>query len=104
MAVDTACRTNQSSGAKGGGQEIKELPGGSPSIHISVGAREKGTEERRERKEKRSASRVCSWQLFQQPVSVFWLLFSFLRYLFDESIHIFNFNVRYNCCKRKHYY
>lgn len=26
---------------KGGGQEIKELPGGSPSVHISVGARQK---------------------------------------------------------------
>lgn len=37
------------SGAKGGAQEIKELPGGSPSIHISVGVREKGTEEERKR-------------------------------------------------------
>lgn len=37
------------SGAKGGGQEIKELPGGSPSIHISVGARGKGTEGEREK-------------------------------------------------------
>lgn len=32
------------SGAQGGGQEIEELPGGSPSIHISVGAGGKATE------------------------------------------------------------
>lgn len=37
------------SGAKGGAQEIKESPEGSPSIHISVGVRENGTEEERER-------------------------------------------------------
>lgn len=38
------------SGAKGGAQEIKELPGGSPSIHISVGVR--GKRHRRGEREK----------------------------------------------------
>lgn len=47
-----------SSGAKGGGQEIKELPGGSPSIHISVGARGKGTEREREKGEEELESRL----------------------------------------------
>lgn len=56
------------SGAKGGGQEIKESPGGSPSINISVGASEK--KGRREREKKRgvrvaSALGSCSSSLFQ---------------------------------------
>lgn len=45
-----------------------------------------GREGEHKRKEKRS--RVCSWQLFQQPVSL--AVFSFLRYHFDESVPIFN--------------
>lgn len=69
----------------------KELPGGSPSVHISVGARQNKRalrERRRERKRKEKRSRVCSWQLFQQPISL--AVISFLRYHFDESVPIFN--------------
>lgn len=56
-----------SSGAKGGGQEIKELPRRSPSVHISVGARENGTEGVRERRRGvrvASALGSCSSSLF----------------------------------------
>lgn len=56
-----------SSCAKGGGQEIKELPRRSPSVHISVGARENGTEGVRERRRGvrvASALGSCSSSLF----------------------------------------
>lgn len=87
------------SGAKGGGQEIKELPRGSPSVHISVGARENGTEGVRERRRGvrvASALGSCSSSLFH----CFLAVILFLRYVFDQSVHIFNFNVSYNCCKK----
>lgn len=36
------------------------------------------------------------------PAAAFIVLavISFLRYLFDESVHTFNFNVSYNCCSK----
>lgn len=89
-----------SSGAKGGGQEIKELPRRSPSVHISVGARENGTEGVRERRRGvrvASALGSCSSSLFH---CFFRLLFCSCVTSFDQSVHIFNVNVRYNCCKK----
>lgn len=71
-----------SSGAKGGGQEIKELPRRSPSVHISVGARENGTEGVRERRRGvrvASALGSCSSSLFH---CFFSAVILFLRYVF----------------------
>lgn len=87
-----------SSGAKGGGQEIKELPRRSPSVHISVGARENGTEGVRERRRGvrvASALGSCSSSLFHCFFGCY-----FVPASFDQSVHIFNVNVRYNCCKK----
>lgn len=89
-----------SSGAKGGGQEIKELPRRSPSVHISVGARENGTEGVRERRRGvrvASALGSCSSSLFH---CFFGCYFCSCVTSFDQSVHIFNVNVRYNCCKK----
>lgn len=73
------------SGARGGGQEIKESPGGSPSIHISVGVREKGTERERER-ERVNGKEECESRLLLAavPAACFIVLavILFLRYLF----------------------
>lgn len=89
-----------SSGAKGGGQEIKELPRRSPSVHISVGARENGTEGVRERRRGvrvASALGSCSSSLFH---CFFGCYFVPALRLLIKSVHIFNVNVRYNCCKK----
>lgn len=86
----------------GGGSQIKESPEGSPPVHISAGGR--GTRRSGREKRQRRTSRICSWQLFQQPV-FHWLLFcspvTFFFCCLDKSAPIFIPNVRSNCCLKK---
>lgn len=84
-------------GRRSGNKGVTQKVSVSPHFSWSERKRHRGSE----RKEKRSASRVCSWQLFQQPISLFFrLLFCSCVTSFDQSVHIFNVNVRYNCCKK----
>lgn len=75
----------------------------SASPHFS---RRKTNTEKRERggekRGKRSPRRICSWQLFQQPILIGCnLVPQLLCFVFDKSFPIFIPNVRSNCCFNK---
>lgn len=55
-----------------------------------------------EKRGKRSPRRICSWQLFQQPILIGCnFVPHLLCFVFDKSFPIFIPNVRSNCCFNK---
>lgn len=89
-SIASVCPLSVSRGATGARQTEGVTWKVSTSPHFSWTLTEqKGAEgEAESTREREKRSRVCSWQLFQQPVSL--AVFSFLRYDFDESDPIFN--------------